>query len=342
MIRRVMTWTIRMNGVAEGRGRPADGQAAGNPVSFPWTVDPGSVTLPDMTAGTSEGQATAPAEPAGGLTEAIDHDLPCGGCGYNLRAARRDGACPECGVPVARSIGRDNVLWEARPAWLRSLSLGVWLMIAAQVLYGAGMLIASQSGPAANHSQVILTTALALSLMYAAGVWLLTRRERLFVRSPRRDVVVRWVARIATLGIPAAVAIIFWFVVYRPGLPGRAMRFVVFGLISLVAPSVLTTFLHLRGLAKRVLSRRMAEYAGIVAVGGTVTAGVITTIMWLEVFGISVSLARDMGLILPATLLVSVLLFYLWALLVLVLFAIAFARASRTARLLWGQHAAPA
>jgi hypothetical protein len=35
---------------------------------------------------------------------ALDQDLSCAACGYNLRGLRRDGRCPECGGSIARSI----------------------------------------------------------------------------------------------------------------------------------------------------------------------------------------------------------------------------------------------
>ncbi|MCZ6543380.1 MAG: hypothetical protein O6768_06910, partial [Planctomycetota bacterium] len=34
----------------------------------------------------------------------IIDDLPCVSCGYNLRAARVVGVCPECGQPVSDSL----------------------------------------------------------------------------------------------------------------------------------------------------------------------------------------------------------------------------------------------
>ena len=54
--------------------------------------------------------------------------------------------CTECGLPVVRSLGRDNALWEARPRWLRSLSCGVGMLIAAQTVL-AGAIVAVAVGP---------------------------------------------------------------------------------------------------------------------------------------------------------------------------------------------------
>jgi len=63
----------------------------------------------------------------------IDHDLPCVGCGYNLRMQPRDGRCPECATPVAKSLNAFT-LDGADPAWCRGtargLSLLSWVFIA--------------------------------------------------------------------------------------------------------------------------------------------------------------------------------------------------------------------
>src|SRR4051794_11063247 len=43
-------------------------------------------------------------------SQTIQHDLPCLGCGYNLRGLRGEGQCPECGLPVAESIAGDGLV----------------------------------------------------------------------------------------------------------------------------------------------------------------------------------------------------------------------------------------
>jgi hypothetical protein len=35
----------------------------------------------------------------------LNHDLPCAQCAYNLRGLQRNQHCPECGYPIADSIG---------------------------------------------------------------------------------------------------------------------------------------------------------------------------------------------------------------------------------------------
>lgn len=50
-------------------------------------------------------------------------DLLCIACGYDLRELPRDFNCPECGLPIKRSVGSDK-LARADPAWLRKIVIG--------------------------------------------------------------------------------------------------------------------------------------------------------------------------------------------------------------------------
>jgi len=272
--------------------------------------------------------------------DVVLHDLPCAGCGYNVRSIPLDAVCPECGLAVARSLGRDNALWEARPAWLRSLSWGVWLMIAAQVLLAGAWLSAFYLELRIDDPRVVLGGLLFVCFVYAAGTWLLTRRERLFVRHSggRR---LRWTARLGAFGPVISVGLALWFVVQNLPVQSESLAAVILFIpVALIVPGILATFLYLRGLARRVLSRRMSEYATIVAVGGTITAGVIMTLIALAYFDVDVDIDNDVGFVAFLAIAVALFLFYLWSLLILFLFAIAFARASRAARKLWQQHAA--
>ena len=62
----------------------------------------------------------------------VADDLPCAGCGYNLRTAEASGSCPECGQPVEQSL-RD-LLRYADPAWVRRVLMGTrWLILAGVV-----------------------------------------------------------------------------------------------------------------------------------------------------------------------------------------------------------------
>lgn len=60
----------------------------------------------------------------------ITVDVPCGGCGYNLRTIEVSAVCPECAQPVASAIDKYLArLCFASPEWLKGLVTGgVWLI----------------------------------------------------------------------------------------------------------------------------------------------------------------------------------------------------------------------
>ena len=69
---------------------------------------------------------------------AVNHDLPCCSCGYNLRGLDQRSRCPECGYTIRASImafvHRRQRLDDVDPHWLRQLLEGAWLAIVAWLL----------------------------------------------------------------------------------------------------------------------------------------------------------------------------------------------------------------
>ena len=63
---------------------------------------------------------------------AIESDLPCAICGYNLKGLSPAGACPECGQAIARTFRFD--LTYADPGWLVSQAWTVALLLALSLL----------------------------------------------------------------------------------------------------------------------------------------------------------------------------------------------------------------
>jgi hypothetical protein len=60
------------------------------------------------------------------LSPAIDTDLPCSRCDYNLKGLTADANCPECGQPIASTL-RFGLI-HSDPAWLRRQAAAVpWL-----------------------------------------------------------------------------------------------------------------------------------------------------------------------------------------------------------------------
>ena len=61
-------------------------------------------------------------------------EVLCVGCGYSLRGLNAEGVCPECGIPVERSLVDDR-LANAEPSWLARICRGqAWLTVGASTL----------------------------------------------------------------------------------------------------------------------------------------------------------------------------------------------------------------
>lgn len=59
---------------------------------------------------------------------AIEQDIACIHCGYNLRALYPDGRCPECGAAIGESL-RGDLLKFADAGWLERLAFGIRLKL---------------------------------------------------------------------------------------------------------------------------------------------------------------------------------------------------------------------
>ncbi len=86
---------------------------------------------------------TAALNPSGHVTldpvGRLDMDLPCVGCDYNLRGLLPDGACPECGKPVAFAT-RLVKLGRRDPLYLRRVAIGLqWLIAGMAAVVAAGL-----------------------------------------------------------------------------------------------------------------------------------------------------------------------------------------------------------
>ncbi|MCH8853081.1 MAG: hypothetical protein IID41_10575 [Planctomycetes bacterium] len=118
---------------------------------------------------------------------AIDHDLSCMSCGYNLRALPSAGLCPECGTDIARSTQGDLLKFADRK-WVGSVYRGTCLLTIANgllVICVLAMIVFPFIVPFLSNSTIAVTTFLivlkvcsipALVLMIL-GVWLITKQE---------------------------------------------------------------------------------------------------------------------------------------------------------------------
>src|SRR5687768_6916889 len=63
----------------------------------------------------------------------LTQDLPCAGCGYDLRGLTPPGKCPECGFDLGQSIRafRLHTTVPADPRWLSEMLVAVRFALAA-------------------------------------------------------------------------------------------------------------------------------------------------------------------------------------------------------------------
>ncbi len=70
----------------------------------------------------------------------IEENLPCVACGYTLRGLPVNGACPECGTEISRSLQGDR-LAAADPQWLRTIVRGQRLLTAGMIAATSGLFL---------------------------------------------------------------------------------------------------------------------------------------------------------------------------------------------------------
>lgn len=143
----------------------------------------------------------------------VAFDLPCVGCGYNLRTLARAALCPECATPVEQSF-RAHDLDAASPAWLRRVRRGYLLLFSAGAVTAFGPLVLAgvfavfgwRTAPAFARTMAVLNALLVL-ILTLAGAFDATA-PRPFIRpEPQRA----W-RRAARLGLAAGAAALLWLI----------------------------------------------------------------------------------------------------------------------------------
>ena len=126
---------------------------------------------------------------------AIDSDLFCTSCGYNLRGLTFGRNCPECGQLIKNTPGLKDILLEGDWSQRESLRLGLTLLTSTLILVVVarlGLFIALVTALNPKWENVYLWLGSALSIAWIFGVWLLT--------PPRLDAhyfKLRWLRRTA-------------------------------------------------------------------------------------------------------------------------------------------------
>jgi hypothetical protein len=134
---------------------------------------------------------------------AISTDVPCVGCGYNLRMQPVEGVCTECGLAVKGSLEQTILKWGwkrlRRIAW--GMRIAAATMIAIPLVLAAGIVL--DDVILRNHeiSEYIgMATFGAMGMIgvgNAAGAWMATSAPR-----GERQALSRWLCRLGGLTIP--------------------------------------------------------------------------------------------------------------------------------------------
>lgn len=214
---------------------------------------------------------TAPDAPHAGVWTDLNRDVACVRCGYSLRGLQPDGACPECGMPIARTLEGDLLAWSA-PEYLASLHRGVVLVLAAiigqllLIVLGIAVVAAASIGAPGGQalSAFVNLASLGLSLALAAGWWLLSSPDPAMMGQNTGDTP-RKVVRITVL-IGVGAALVHAIATAAPSIvggQGGIAALAIIGFADLLASVVgfFAQMLYLRWLAPRLPSERIGQRA---------------------------------------------------------------------------------
>jgi hypothetical protein len=202
-----------------------------------------------------------------GAVAALDIDLPCRNCGFNLRGLSPDRACPECGTSIELSL-REPLLRFAEPGWVRTLARGAtWVLAGVLVGFIAGVAAAVVAAQGAVLPAVLIASV--PQVPYVLGIWWLTSPEPggLDGDDPVSRAIARWGAVTAVAIGAASIALI-----NAPALTNQALD-TVEGLAGTVAYFAL--LVYTRKLALRLPDARLAKHTRTVMWGIVVSYGVI-------------------------------------------------------------------
>jgi len=122
----------------------------------------------------------------------IELDIPCVGCGYDLRGLQSDGRCPECGLSIERSLHGDW-LGVADRDWIDTVRLGIALGMPYLLVYLAFLLVGGKDA-SITEAPMRASMLLALWLLAIGAIWLMTSKEP-YPAPAERVCSLRWLIR---------------------------------------------------------------------------------------------------------------------------------------------------
>jgi hypothetical protein len=131
---------------------------------------------------------------------ALDQNIHCHRCGYNLRTLSPDALCPECSTPISSSLN-PTLLRFADPSWTRILTLSLSFLLLAnaiQLLYAVAFLLLDEVDTFFDHATPLETANTFAKVLGWLAVFLLGTSNP---QSPplRRLFSIRRIMRIAAL-----------------------------------------------------------------------------------------------------------------------------------------------
>lgn len=266
----------------------------------------------------------------------IDEDVKCIRCGYNLRGLSANGACPECGTAVGRSLQGD-LLQFSPPEWVEQLASGMnWIVMSIVIGIFAGLLVglmAGRGGLNGPGGYVIQ----ALGIVGVIGYWKVASPDPASIEA-EPPVTARKLVRFV-----AVFNYVFGFAAEGMGtvnpVPAQVIQVLV-GLVGIVG--FFADFIYARRLALRIPNPRLAMHTRIVMWGLVASTGlmVIGGLATIAMFSGSGTTSGVVSLVLCPTSL-GMITFAIWALVLLIWFRRELSRAAALARQTWARPVAP-
>ena len=275
---------------------------------------------------------------------------PASGAGTTCAASPTTRRAPNAGCWRAAAGCRPTSSAHARPRWLATLSAGTWLTLAAWagVPVWLGLLPTLADGLTAVNGvpfdprrwQLLPLPLTVASAVLVGGLWLLSI-EQGRTSASTADRSGRWTLRAAAF-LPL-VAMGGWHTaVWLPqlGLLAR-LDLVLVAILLICLPVPLVASRRLRGLALRLLKPSLARHCTIVGAGLSLSMLWSLVLLWAPAV-IDQPSSSTLFLVLMAVEYVGLFFFYLWAGVLLLRFALAFALAGRAAKRAWAEADAAA
>ncbi len=290
-----------------------------------------------------------------------ESDDRCVRCQYELRGIANDQPCPECGLLAERSRGLTGQLRDTDPAYLRKLSVGVWVMLLSALLPPVWLALLTMTDLVYFHSRrrgfltsghFFLSGFIVAAILFLLGVLLTTAVEsrhkhaRRWLRIAIRLMTIAMLVGVASSHLSEEIerSLRISLISMSTGIEGTVLRLLTYLRVAIlllaVLPLPVLLFWHLSGIGKRLLSRQIAEHSVIVGIGLSGSIVFVLTLYMIAAYGSQIGFPelprRSQIPIISLTLcFTSCILFGLWTIYLLIRFAIAFWIESHAMRQLW-------